>query len=764
MAQARMDFLINTKIDKTAFIDLRKEIQGLQALTEKDLIKMGAAPDFTSAKTQLVSIQDSAKKVEVALNKAFSPKLGTVSLTKFNNELKGMNLQQIANDFNRVGVAGQTAFRNLAANVLTTKVQLKESSKVLEEFGQTMTNTIKWGISSSALNSFTGAVQKAYSYAKNLDTSLNNIRIVSKQSADDMDRFAKNANRAAKELGKTTLDYTNAALIYYQQGTLSDAQVAERAETTLKMANVTGDSAKDVSNYMTAIWNNFYDGSKSIEYYADVMTALGAATASSTDEIAAGLEKFAAIADTVGLSYEYATSALATITAETRQSADVVGTALKTLFARIQDLELGETLDDGVTLGTYAQALEKIGVNALDANGGLRDMNSILDDMGSKWNTLTEAQKVATAEAVAGTRQYSQLIALMDNWDDFQKNVRTASNATGELNQQQKIYLESTQAHLNKLTATTERLYQSIIDSDGLNDLIDLFSTLVLGVTEYTEAIGGSGAVLSQLGALVTKILGNSISQEIATAISNMQLFKEKTKEATAQTKLLQQFKGIQINDGAYDRLIRMVEKLDEYQDILSETQYQEAQAMIMSRNEAANDAAIWEQRKQQAEGYFKMFTDKEIDLSQSALNINVAEAMEDLYDRAAEHQRKFGGLVKSLQNDLKTLDAEVANKYVENAENVLKEKLIQDEELLKKLQNTIKNYKKVSQQALDDGFDPAVLTSEQVNSLNEFAKVYGKVADEMIKDINKVEKTMNDAAKGMGDAVRTNVDIIDDS
>jgi len=62
------------------------------------------------------------------------------------------------------------------------------------------------------------------------------------------------------------------------------------------------------------------------------------------------------------LSYEHAAAALATITATTRQSADVVGTALKTLFARIQDLEVGKTLDDGTTLGKYSQALDAIGV------------------------------------------------------------------------------------------------------------------------------------------------------------------------------------------------------------------------------------------------------------------------------------------------------------------------------------------------------------------------------------------------------------------
>nr|DAO08482.1 MAG TPA: minor tail protein [Caudoviricetes sp.] len=54
------------------------------------------------------------------------------------------------------------------------------------------------------------------------------------------------------------------------------------------------------------------------------------------------------------MSYEYAASALATVTATTRESANTVGTAFRTLFARIQGLNLGETLDDGTTLNKYS--------------------------------------------------------------------------------------------------------------------------------------------------------------------------------------------------------------------------------------------------------------------------------------------------------------------------------------------------------------------------------------------------------------------------
>jgi TP901 family phage tail tape measure protein len=85
------------------------------------------------------------------------------------------------------------------------------------------------------------------------------------------------------------------------------------------------------------------------------------------------------------LSYEYAASALATITSTSRESADVVGNSLKTLFSRIQGLQLGETLDDGTTLNKYSTALAKVGISIKDSSGELKDMDNILNEMGTKW-------------------------------------------------------------------------------------------------------------------------------------------------------------------------------------------------------------------------------------------------------------------------------------------------------------------------------------------------------------------------------------------
>ena len=327
----------------------KQQIQGLllelNKLSSVSNIKdLNLTPKLTEAKM-------AAKQLETQLNAAFNVDVGQFDLNKLNTSLQksGMTLADYGKQLSLLGPAGDEAFLKISQSIAETEMPLRRSNTLLREFGTTLMNTARWQISSSILHGFMGAVSSAYGYAQDLNESLNNIRIVTGQNTESMAAFAERANKAAKALSTTTTEYTNASLIFYQQG-LDDSQVEERTEITIKMANAAGESAQKVSDQLTAVWNNFDDGTKSLEYYADVMTALGATTASSTDEIAGGLEKFAAIGETIGLSYEYAASALATITSNTRQSEEVVGTALKTIFARIQGLNLGETLDDGVTL------------------------------------------------------------------------------------------------------------------------------------------------------------------------------------------------------------------------------------------------------------------------------------------------------------------------------------------------------------------------------------------------------------------------------
>ena len=260
----------------------------------ESLSKIGNSQQIT---TNLQKASSSALEIANNLSKAINQNTGKLDLSVFDNNLKrsGQTLNSYYDQLVQLGPAGQDAFLQVASAVVQAELPIKRTSKLLDSLWITMKNTMRWQLTSSALHGFTGALEQAYGYAKSLDSSLNNIRIVSDKSADDMARFAEQANKAAKALSTTTTDYTDASLIYYQQG-LTDQEVLDRTETTIKMANVAGTTAETASQQLTAIWNNFYDGSQTLDHYADVMVKLGAATASSSDEISEGIEKFAAVA------------------------------------------------------------------------------------------------------------------------------------------------------------------------------------------------------------------------------------------------------------------------------------------------------------------------------------------------------------------------------------------------------------------------------------------------------------------------------------
>lgn len=441
---------------------------------------------------------------------------------------KGFNLDDIweydpslAAAFEK-GLGGvSTNIRQVDRDIETSGVTIGNYTERLDNFKTSLVNAFRYNVVNNFIDLLMGQVQGLTNYIRELDTALNDIRIVTGKTADEMLDWSEKSIAAAENLGRSATEYAKAALIYYQQG-LPDDQITDRTNATLKLANVSKQSVEEVADQLTAIWNNFDDGSKSMEYYADVITKLGADTASSSDEIATGIQKFASVAQTIGLSYEYATAALTTITATTRESAEVVGTALKTIFSRFQGLKLGETLDDGTTLNQYSEALGKIGVNILDDNGNLKEMDEIIDDIGAKWATLTKAQQMATAETVAGTRQYTQMTALFANFDFFKQNIESAESSLGALNQQNEIYLDSVEAKLDQLGATADSIKFDLFMGTDWGTAIDALNTILKGVRGLIDDFGGLSGILVTTGALLTKTFAPKLITDFVTKFAKI--------------------------------------------------------------------------------------------------------------------------------------------------------------------------------------------------------------------------------------------------
>ena len=125
------------------------------------------------------------------------------------------------------------------------------------------------------------------------------------------------------------------------------------------------------------------------------------------------MSKVASAANVMGVDVDQLNAQLATIVSVTRQAPESVGVALKTIYARMSDIKSG--LDDETTLGNYTAKMAEYGVNVLNANGQLRDMGEVIEEIGNKWNNLSREQQIALSQTMAGTRQYNNLLSLFDN-------------------------------------------------------------------------------------------------------------------------------------------------------------------------------------------------------------------------------------------------------------------------------------------------------------------------------------------------------------
>lgn len=636
-----MRFTADTGQAKQQLRDLQSSLDTLMNQIATKNIKFF---DVNATKKEIDEASAAVQELKIALDQATNVNTGRLDLSKFSKSLSqsGYTLQDFATHLENLGPTGDKAFVALAQSVINAEVPLKRTNAILDNFKKTLANTAKWQISSNLMHGVQGSLQKAYYYAEDLNRSLNDIRIVTGQSNDQMAQFAEKANKAAQALSTTTTNYTNASLIYYQQG-LSDKEVADRTEVTIKMANAAGESASKVSDQLTAVWNNFYDGSKSLEYYADVMTKLGAYTASSTDEISEGIQKFASVANTIGLSYEYATSALATLTAKTRESANTVGNSLKTLFARIQGLTLGETLEDGTDLNKYSKALDKVGISIKDQQGELKDMNTILDEMMNKWDSLSRAEQVALAQTVGGVRQYTQLVNLMENKDYFKELVGVAKNSEGTLQEQADIYAESWEASKKRVQASLEEIYKQLVDDKFFIGLNDTLSDTLNITSKLIDSLGGLPGVLSVVSTLMLKSFGPDIVNNMQRMASNLFIDSGAAENQAAVMK--QQMINVLKTFTTYEEKPDLTKQGSVELETTTMVKAAEASYDLQLANNQLNETDKLRLQTllkiSQAYGQIAIESKKSIEAQQTQSNNNLRNARNTIFE---DNNKKFGG------------------------------------------------------------------------------------------------------------------------
>lgn len=544
---AFMELGIKTKVDLQGVEQLKKslaELKTTMADPEGHFLSAGLKPEEVQKTTQAVHT------LEKALTSAYNVKLNSIDTVKFNQELKksNMNVTSLYKDLSRLGAEGQSAFLRVAQANLTFGKSVHKTNKLVQDMKETMANTVRWGISSSIWNKMLEAVSQAFTYVKGLDKDLNDIRIVTGKSADQMERFAKQANKAAKDLAVSTRDYTQGALIYYQQG-LSDKEVETRTNITAKASNITGQDMSTVSEQLTAVWNGYQvanqaakEGMDVYERYVDKMTAVAASTASDLEEQATAMSKVASAAYSMGVGFDELNAQISTIVSVTRQAPESVGTALKTIYARLGDLQVDGVDEFGVSLGDVSGKLQTMGIEVMDSNGQMREMDEVMTEVAAKWDTWTDAQKQAAAVAMAGKRQYNNLIALFDNWDMYGESLKTSMESAGTLSEQQSIALDSLENKMEKMQTSAEKFYDALFDEQSVGGLVDGLTTIVDLLGSLTQGLGGLKTILPLVGGMMLKFFSKDIANSLTDSFQQSALIAKNLSDDKAKSENAYQY------------------------------------------------------------------------------------------------------------------------------------------------------------------------------------------------------------------------------
>ena len=454
-----IEFNLRTTLDASGITQL----QGQLASINTQLDQM-ASKKLLSQK-EVHAAQGDIQKLGQALSSSLNPQTGLLDLNKFQKQLNGLSLSQLEQSMSKVGATGQQAFGNMIGQIGRMDTSFKSISSFADKIFNTMGNTVRWGITASIFQTIQNNLYRAVDYVQELDSSLNNIRIVTNASNEDMRNFALYANEAAQAVGASTTSFTNAAQLYAQNG-FNEEDYSRLALITQKVANVTQQDTATVSEQITALMEGYHMSIDQVEKSLGGMSVVAAASAADLEELATAEQKVASTANTLGVSHEQLTAQIGTIVSVTRQAPESVGNAMRTLYARIADLQMGETLEDGTTLGNLSGTLADIGINVTDAEGNLRNLGDVLEELQGKWGDLSNAQQIALGTKLAGKYQLNPFMALMENADMYQEQLEMMQTSEGALEEQNAIYMDSMAAKLQSLSTASEGFITTLFNAD----------------------------------------------------------------------------------------------------------------------------------------------------------------------------------------------------------------------------------------------------------------------------------------------------------
>jgi len=390
-------------------------------------------PTFLSPKTQellhrrnIVKVRQAFQKPEeeggFPMGKAFTYRY------KIIDPATKQTIENTAVEFKKLGDSATSSGRDVG--IFSEKWEdLIKSFQNRRSFGQAFGRVIRWGFASRTVYGLISAMQNMVSTISDVELGIAALRQVMSPLDSDFNKLTDTALQFGKEFGLPIRQVIASMKVFAQQG-LSQNEVLDRTRTSLLAANVSTLSSVDATEALTAATKIYGTTGESTIRFLDAWSQVEARHAITSKDLALGLQKAAAVAKTAGVSFDQLNAIITGIGETSRQTGKQIGTSLVFILRRMH-AKKGEG------------QLINLGIPTVGRQGDIRSAFDILGGLASKWDELSNAQRLSIAQAIGGRRHYNNLIILMNHWSDVLDTLQDSINSKGAAERRNAIVMET---------------------------------------------------------------------------------------------------------------------------------------------------------------------------------------------------------------------------------------------------------------------------------------------------------------------------------
>ena len=349
------------------------------------------------------------------------------------------------------------------------------------------------------------------------DKALTTISYTMDMNKQQLSDLGSSAVDMAKDLSMSLDNTMDIYQIYANMNTTSK-EIQETAKPTAILSNLSGVDASTAADQVQGILQQFHmleDGSTSAAdasmHVVDVMDKIssnvGMDYAKGIKVMSDAVQASGQVAYDAGMSYEQLAAISAKVAERTREDGSSIGNAIKTIITRTTKVGKMPQYANEVNneeLSNASASLHSVGIDVYNPDGSDRGIITVLSELKSKWNDLTDAQQAKIAFDVAATRQISKFKNILDAFTDSMSLAEEATNAQGNAEANQEKYMESFNGKVQAIKTQMDEFWLNFYNSDQVGGALDFVHGLTEGFTGLEKTLGPIPALITAIFSAMT--------------------------------------------------------------------------------------------------------------------------------------------------------------------------------------------------------------------------------------------------------------------